>query len=178
MSTFARTPVLLEATLVGAVPAQLRRPRPRSAMSGQRRFATLNSVATTFRFGSILRVRRSIPDSLALPRGGSDLRRPSPSGAAGGRRRRRCSGSPSRAGQRHSACQRASRETCVLRTSRPFRVAVRLRRPLFLGGLVAADHARSPRKELAMRNRDQHEGAHGGGGAGAEQNGDRVRQWR
>ena len=107
-----------------------------------------------------------------------DLRRPGPSGAAGGRRRRRCSGSPSRAGQRHSACQRASRETCVLRTSRPFRVAVRLRRPLFLGGLVAADHARSPRKELAMRNRDQHEGAHGGGGAGAEQNGDRVRQWR
>ena len=50
------------------------RPTPTSTaanvMSGLRRFATLNSVATTFRFGSILRVRRSIPDSLALPRGG------------------------------------------------------------------------------------------------------------
>ena len=109
-----------------------------------------------------------------------DLRRPGPSGAAGGRGRRRCSGSPSRAGQRHSACQRASRETCVLRTSRPFRVAVRPRRRFSLGRrrLVGADHSRRPRKELAMRNRDQEQSAHGGGCAGAEENGDRVRQWR
>jgi hypothetical protein len=37
MTAFARTPGLPEATLVRALPAQLRRPRPRPAMSGQRR---------------------------------------------------------------------------------------------------------------------------------------------
>jgi hypothetical protein len=33
-AALAQTPVLPEATLIGALSAQLRRPRPRSAMSG------------------------------------------------------------------------------------------------------------------------------------------------
>ncbi len=41
MAALARTPVLPKATRVGAQSAQLRRPRPRSATSAQRRLATL-----------------------------------------------------------------------------------------------------------------------------------------
>ena len=40
---FARTPVLPDAALVGALSAQLRRPRTRSATSASRRFETFNS---------------------------------------------------------------------------------------------------------------------------------------
>jgi len=40
MAASARTPVLPEPTLVRALPAQLRRTRPRSAMSASRRFKT------------------------------------------------------------------------------------------------------------------------------------------
>ena len=45
MTAFARTPGLPEATLVRALPAQLRRPRPRPAMSGQRRHRPDTGVA-------------------------------------------------------------------------------------------------------------------------------------
>jgi len=38
MPALAPTPVFPEATLVGVLSAQLRRPRPRSGMSAQRRF--------------------------------------------------------------------------------------------------------------------------------------------
>ena len=78
----SRTPVLPEATGQGALPAQLRRPRPRSATSAIRRFATFNpsrrmSVMGRFRpsdrwpgqvFRQLQCIRGRLPPRPAPPR--------------------------------------------------------------------------------------------------------------